>query len=58
MTYKYAYADNTGKDTRDFHPVIMEAIANGGKFDEDFADIFTLTKTPEGSAAEYVLNFA
>ena len=58
MAYKYAYIDNTGKDIREFHPVIVEAIANGGKFDEDFADIFTLTKTPEGSAAEYALDFA
>lgn len=57
-TYKYNYVDNTGKDTWGFHAVIMAAIANGGKFDEDFADIFTLTKTPEGSAAEYALNFA
>ena len=58
MTYKFAYVDNTGKDTSDFHSVIMQAIANGGKFDEDYADIFALTKTPEGSAAEYALNFA
>lgn len=54
----YAYVDNTGSDTRGFHAVILAAIANGGKFDEDFADVFTLTKTPEGSAAEYSLNFA
>ncbi len=54
----YAYIDNTGKDTRDFHAVIMAAIANGGEFGEDYADIFTLTKTPEGSAAEYSLDFA
>ena len=58
MAYKYAYIDNTGKDTREFHHVIVAAIANGGKFDEDFEDIFTLTKTPEGSAAEYALDFA
>ena len=54
----YAYIDNTGKDTRDFHAVIMKAIASGGEFCEDYADIFTLTKTPEGSAAEYSLDFA
>lgn len=58
MAYKYTYVDNTGKDTREFHAVIMKAIANGGTFDEDFSDIFVLTKTPEGSAAEYVLDFA
>ena len=58
MAYKYSYVDNTGTDTRAFHSVIMKAIANGGAFGEDFADIFVLTKTPEGSAAEYSLNFA
>ena len=56
--YKYSYIDNTGADTRDHHAAIMVAIANGGEFDEDLADIFTLTKTPKGSAAEYSLNFA
>ena len=25
---------------------------------EDYADIFVLVKTPEGSAAEYILKFA
>ena len=58
MAYKYAYADATTKDTRMFHPVIMAAIANGGVFDEDYADIFVLVKTPEGSDAEYILKFA
>ena len=53
-----AYGNNTNKDVSDFHSVILEAIANGGEFGEDYADIFTLTKTPEGSAVEYVLNFA
>ena len=53
-----AYMNNTGSDVREFDTVIMAAIANGGKFEEDYADIFTLTKTPEGSAVEYVLNFA
>lgn len=57
---RYAYAVNVpgATDVSKFHAVIMEAIANGGEFDEDFADIFKLTKTPEGSAAEYVLTFA
>ena len=53
-----AYANNTNSDVSGLHSVIMEAIANGGEFGEDYADIFTLTKTPEGSAVEYVLNFA
>lgn len=59
-TTRYAYAVNVpgSTDVSKFHAVIMKAIANGGKFDEDFADIFKLTKTPEGSAAEYVLTFA
>jgi hypothetical protein len=59
-TARYAYAVNvTGNtDVSKFHAVIMEAIANGGEFNEDFADIFKLTKTPEGSAAEYILTFA
>lgn len=57
MAYKYVYINNTGTDTRDFHPVIMAAIANGGTFNDDFADIFALTKTPENSAAEYALDF-
>lgn len=52
-----AYANATCKDVRDFHPVIMEAIESGGKFGEDYADIFKLTKTPEGSAVDYVLDF-
>jgi len=59
-TARYVYAVNvTGAtDVSKFHAVIMEAIANGGEFNEDFADIFKLTKTPEGSAAEYILTFA
>jgi hypothetical protein len=58
MTTKYAYAVNVTTDVSAYHAVILEAIANGGEFNEDFADIFKLTKTPEGSAAEYVLTFA
>ena len=52
------YANITNKDISGFHSVIVAAIQNGGVFDEDFADIFKLTKTPEGSRCEYVLNFA
>jgi hypothetical protein len=55
---KYVYMNNTNADTTVAHAAIMAAIANGGVFNEDFADIFVLTKTPEGSDAEYVLNFA
>jgi hypothetical protein len=54
----YAYIVNANADVNCFHSVIMEAIANGGKFDEDYDDIFVLTKNPEGSAAEYALTFA
>jgi hypothetical protein len=54
----YPYIDNTGADTREFHAAIMEAIKNGGEFNEDLADVFALTKTPDGSAAEYSLDFA
>ncbi len=52
-----AYINNTNQDLRAFHAAIMEAIANGGQFTEDLADIFVLTKTPEGSAAVYALDF-
>ena len=59
MTYKYyAYINNTNVDTSDFHAAIIDAIANGGVFTDDLADIFILVKTPEGSAAEYSLYFA
>ena len=58
QSMKYVYMNNTNADTTAAHAAIMAAIANGGVFDEDFADIFVLTKTPEGSDAEYVLNFA
>lgn len=54
---KMTYMDATKTDTRMYRSVIMAAIENGGKFNEDFADIFVLTKTPEGSAVDYVLNF-
>ncbi len=59
-TAPYAYGVNLpgATDVREFHEVIMAAIANGGVFGEDFADVFKLTKTPEGSACEYILTFA
>lgn len=53
-----AYMNNTNTDVSNVHSVIMNAIANGGEFGDDFADIFALTKAPDGSAVEYVLNFA
>lgn len=52
------YAINAKADLRDYHKVIVAAIANNGEFGEDFADIFKLTKTPEGSFAEWILDFA
>ena len=51
------YLNNTNADLRQLHAVIVEAIKNNGIFTEDFADIFVLTKTPENSACEWVLNF-
>ena len=54
---KFSYVNNTGADVTVAHPAIMLAIANGGVFGEDFADVFTLTKTPYGSDAEYALSF-
>ena len=53
----HAYGNGTGKDVSFFHEAIMEAIANGGQFDDDLNDIFTLRKTPEGSACDYVLDW-
>ena len=44
-------------DVTAYHDVIMKAIKNDGVFDDDFADIFVLTKTPTGSACEYMLDF-
>ena len=55
---KAIYVNNTGSDVTLFHGAIMRAIKNGGAFDADLADIFTLTKTPAGSAADYRLDFA
>lgn len=56
--HKYDYANGTGVDISDFHTAIMDAIRNGGELDEAIADIFALRKTPEGSAAAYVVEFA
>lgn len=54
---RHLYIDNTGADTREFHAVIAEACRNGGEFGEDYADIFTLTRCPEGSACAWSLDF-
>ena len=58
MTYTCTVINNTGKDTSMFDAVIAAAIANGGKFDEDYADIFVLIPTPPGAVAPYRLEFA
>ncbi len=55
---KFVYANNTGADVTLAHHEIMQAIKNNGVFSEDYADIFVLTKTPDGAHAEYVLDFA
>jgi hypothetical protein len=55
---KYLYINNTNQDIRAFHLVIVEAIKNCGVFREDYADIFNLRKTPEGSACEWALELA
>ena len=57
-TAKYLYIVNASADVSAYHSVIVEAAKNGGVFSEDFADIFKLTKTPEGSDATYILDFA
>jgi hypothetical protein len=55
---KALYLNNTMKDVSMFHLAIVSAIENGGVFDEDLADIFSLTKAPVNSACEYILDFA
>ena len=57
MNVQLSYGNATGKELRIYHDIIMAAIARGGEFDEDFSDIFTLTKTPEGSRVAYVLDW-
>jgi len=52
------YMNSTRSDVSVFHGAIVAAAKNGGTFTEELADIFTLTKTPEGSAVDYVLDFA
>jgi hypothetical protein len=45
------------ENVTDFLPVIREAIANGGAFDEDYADIFKLEKLPAGAACDWAVDF-
>ena len=51
------YVNNTTVDVRDFNSIIVEAINNDGQFDDDFADIFTLVKCPDGSTCQWALYF-
>lgn len=39
-----AYVDRTGVDIGPFHAAVMAAIANGGAFTEDFADLLKLSR--------------
>ena len=55
---KTSYMNNTSQDVRDFHTVIIEATKNNGVFADDYADIFQLIRTPEGSCAEWILEMA
>lgn len=52
------YSNNTGTDVSAYHAKIVAAVKNGGVFDSDLADVFSLEKTPEGSACAYVLTWA
>ena len=54
----YIYCNNTGADVSAFHAAIIKAAKNGGVFGDDLADVFVLTKTPAGSACDYILTFA
>lgn len=55
---KFAYIDNTcGDVSRPYHAAIMAAIANGGTLPDELDDIITLTRCPEGSAAEYRIDW-
>lgn len=55
---KFAYIDNTGGEvSRMFHAAIMVAIANGGTLPEELDDIITLTRCPDGSGAEFRIDW-
>lgn len=55
---QFLYINNTGADITEIHAAIVAAIADGGSFTADYADIFKLRKTPEGSGAEYAIEWA
>jgi hypothetical protein len=55
---KFVYIDNTcGDVSRMFHSAIMAAISNGGTLPEELADLITLTRCPEGSDAEFRIDW-
>jgi hypothetical protein len=49
-----AYINRTGQNVDAFDRAILDAIANGGTFGEDFADVFVLTRP----AGVWILDFA
>lgn len=51
-----SYINNTNQNVSKFDAIILKAMDNSGIFDDDFADIFTLTKTPDGSKYDYALD--
>lgn len=58
----YDYIDHTA-DTGEpvstvFHAAIMAAIASNGLLPDELADLITITRNPEGSAAEWSVNWA
>lgn len=56
MTSKYLYVNNTNLNVAEFHKHIAEACNNDGKLPDEIADIFKLTKCPEGSDCLYRLD--
>ena len=58
---KSLYANNCGDlgSVNLVHKIVVNAIKkDNGKLPEEFSDMFTLTKAPEGSAVDWVLNWA
>lgn len=41
-----------------FETIIIKAMDNNGEFEDDFSDIFVLSKTPKGSSYDFTLNMA
>ena len=56
---KCLYGNNTTADTREcgLHDAVISATKNKGVFSEPFSDVFTLRKTPENSACEWMLEW-